>query len=74
VDEDTIGLTFEEWDPLEDTDASQIPMKMIVNSSELCTVDFDLRDVIPLQLEAESRGDVGDYMYLDGKHSRPKCL
>jgi hypothetical protein len=35
VDEDATGLTFEEWDPLVDTDASQIPMTIIVNSSEL---------------------------------------
>jgi hypothetical protein len=29
---------------------------MIVNSSELCTAGFDLREVIPLQLEVTSRG------------------
>ena len=28
----------------------------IVNSSQLCTVDFDLREVIPLQLEVVTRG------------------
>jgi hypothetical protein len=33
------------------TDTSQTPPTMIVNSSELCTTDFDLREVIPLQLE-----------------------
>jgi len=51
VDEDASGLTFEEWDPSADTDASQAPVAMIVNSSEVRTTDFDLREVIPLQLE-----------------------
>jgi hypothetical protein len=31
VDEDASGLTFEEWDPSADTDASQDPVAMIVN-------------------------------------------
>ena len=57
VDEDASGLTFEEWDPSADTDASQAPVAMIVNSSELRAADFDLREVIPLQLEAVTRGD-----------------
>ncbi len=56
VDEDASGLTFEEWDPSEDTDASQAPVAMIVNSSELCAAGFDLREVLPLQLEAAARG------------------
>jgi hypothetical protein len=30
---------------------------MIVNSSELCAVGFDLREVIPLHLEVVVRGD-----------------
>jgi hypothetical protein len=51
VDEDASGLTFEEWDPSADTDASEAPVAMIVNSSELCAAGFDLREVIPLQLE-----------------------
>jgi hypothetical protein len=51
VDEDVSGLTFEEWDPSADTDVSEAPVAMIVNSSELCTAGFDLREVIPLQLE-----------------------
>jgi hypothetical protein len=56
VDEDVSGLTFEEWDPSVDSDASQAPVSMIVNSSDLRAAGFDLRDVIPLQLEAEARG------------------
>ncbi len=56
VDEDTSGLTFEEWDPSADTDASEAPVAMIVNSSELRAAGFDLREVIPLQLEAAARG------------------
>ena len=34
-----------------DTDASETPVTMIVNSSQLCVPGFDLREVIPLQLE-----------------------
>ena len=49
--------TFEEWDPSTDTDASEAPVAMIVNSSELCVAGFDLREVIPLQLETVTRGD-----------------
>ncbi len=55
VDEDASGLTFEEWDPSADTDASQAPVAMIVNSSDLRAVGFDLREVLPLQLEVEER-------------------
>ncbi len=57
VDEDTSGLTFEEWDPSSDTDASEAPVAMIVNSSELCPTGFDLREVLPIQLEVATRGD-----------------
>jgi hypothetical protein len=56
VDEDASGLTFEEWGASADTDASEAPVAMIVNLSELCAAGFDLREVIPLQLEAMSRG------------------
>ena len=45
VDEDASGLTFEEWDPSADTDASEAPVAMIVNSSELRAAGFDLREV-----------------------------
>ncbi len=48
VDEDDSGLTFEEWDPSSDTDTSEAPVTMIVNSSALCDPGFDLREVIPL--------------------------
>jgi hypothetical protein len=57
VDEDVSGLTFEEWDPSEDTDASHDPVELIVNSSELRAVGFDLREVIPLQFEVVTCGD-----------------
>ena len=56
VDEDVSGLTFEEWDPSTDTDFSEAPVAMIVNSSELRSAGFDLREVMPLQLEAVTRG------------------
>ena len=54
--EDDSGLTFEEWDPASDTDASQSPVAMITNSSPMCASDFDLREVIALQLEVVDRG------------------
>ena len=56
VNEDSSGLTFEESDPSSDTDFSQAPVVMIVNSSHLCVSDFDLREVIPIQLETVTRG------------------
>ena len=56
VDEDTSGLTFEEWDPSTDTDPSEDPVVMIVNTSQLRATGFDLREVIPLQLETVDRG------------------
>jgi hypothetical protein len=40
-----------------DTDASEAPVAMIINSSELCATGFDLREVIPLQLEEVTCGD-----------------
>jgi hypothetical protein len=42
--------------PSTDTDASEAPVAMIVNSSELRSAGFDLREVMPLQLEAVTRG------------------
>jgi hypothetical protein len=54
--EDDSGLTFEEWDPSTDTDDSETPVVMIVNSSDLFTAGFELREVIPLQLEVSVRG------------------
>ncbi len=33
VDEDASGLSFEEWDQSADTDASEAPVTIIVNSS-----------------------------------------
>ncbi len=36
--------------------ASEVPVVMIVNSSELRATGFDHREVIPLQLEAATRG------------------
>jgi hypothetical protein len=38
-----------------DTDVSQAPVVMIVNSPEMYVSDFDLREVIPLQLESVAR-------------------
>jgi hypothetical protein len=56
VDEDVSGLTFEKWDPSVHTDASQAPVTRIVNSRHLCVANFDLREVMPRQLESVERG------------------
>ena len=56
MDEDVPCLTFEEWDPSTDTDPSETPVTMIVNSSQLRATGFDLREVIPLQLETVTCG------------------
>ena len=42
-----------QWDPSAGTDGASAPVAMFVNSSELT---FDLREVIPLQLEAAACG------------------
>jgi len=55
VDEDASGLTFEEWDPTENFDSSQMPVAMIINSSELRAAGFTLQEVFPLELEAAAR-------------------
>ncbi len=44
----SLGEHAEEWDPSADTDASEAPVTMIVNSSELRASGFDLREVLPL--------------------------
>jgi hypothetical protein len=43
-------------DPSADTNTSPAPAAMIINSSQLRTTDFDLREVIPLQLETVTSG------------------
>jgi hypothetical protein len=53
VDEDYSGLTFRNGT----TDSSHAPVSMVVYSSELCATDFDLKEVIPLQLETMTCGD-----------------
>ena len=68
VDEDASGLTFEEWDPSADTDTSEAPVAMIVNSSELRAAGFDLREVLPLQLEAAARGARRSGPQADSRH------
>ncbi len=56
VAEDLSGLTFQEWDPSAGTDDASAPVTMLVNSSELCTANFHLAEVSPLQLGAVARG------------------
>ena len=43
------GLTFQEW--TQDVDTSRTPVTMIINSSELRTAGFKLKEVIPPSLE-----------------------
>ena len=52
MEEDASGLTFEEWNPTQDADASQPP---VAKSSELRVAGFTLREVIPPALEAAAR-------------------
>jgi len=56
VEEDASGLTFEEWNPTQDADASQPPAALLINSLELRAAGFTLREVIPTALEAAARG------------------
>ena len=56
VDDDASGLTFEEWDPTADVDDTQPPAAMIINSSELRGPVFNLKEVLPPELEAAARG------------------
>ena len=54
MEEHASGLIFEVWDPTQDTDASQSPVAMFINSSELRAPGFTLREVIPLEAAARS--------------------
>jgi len=56
VGEDASGLTFEEWNPTQDADASQPPVAMLINSSELRAAGFTRREMIPPALEAAALG------------------
>jgi len=52
MDEDASGLIFEESNPTQDADASQLPVAMLINSSKLHAVGFKLKEVLAPQLEA----------------------
>ncbi len=54
VEEDTSGLTFQEWTP--DVDTSRPPVDMLINSSELRAADFKLKEVLSPTLETVARG------------------
>ncbi len=56
VADDLSGLTFQEWDPSEDTDDVSVPVSMFVNLTELRAADFHLTEVSPLQLDVVVRG------------------
>ena len=56
MDDDVSGLTFEEWVPTADVDDTQPPAAMIINSSELRGAGFNLKEVLPPELEAAARG------------------
>jgi len=45
VEEDASGHIFEEWDPTEIVDSSQMPAAMMINPSELRADAFTLREV-----------------------------
>jgi hypothetical protein len=66
VEEDASSLTFEDWNPKQDADASQPPVAMLINSLELRAAGFTLREVIPSALEAAVRG--GRRKYGAGLH------
>ena len=55
VDEDASGLTLEEWDPTENFDSLQMPVVMMINSSELRATGFMLREVFFPEFEAAAR-------------------
>jgi len=55
AEEDASGLIFEEWDPTRDADTSQPLVAMLINSSELRTAGYTLKEVIPPALEAAAR-------------------
>ena len=44
MEEDASGLTFQEWTP--DVDTSRPPVVMLINSSELRTTGFKLKEVL----------------------------
>ena len=55
MEEDTSGLTFQEWTP--DVDTSRPPVAILINSSELRAAGFKLKKVPP-ELEEAARGDL----------------
>ena len=57
MEEDTSGLTFQEWTP--DVDTSRPPVVMLINSSELRAAGFKLKEVLPPTLETAARGHCG---------------
>ena len=48
MEKDASGLTFEEWDPTEDVDSLQMPVMMIINSTELRA--FTLQEIFSQNL------------------------
>ena len=44
-----------EWDSTENVDSSQMPVAMIINSSELRAAGFTLREMLPPELETAAR-------------------
>jgi hypothetical protein len=54
MEEDTSGLTFQEWLP--DVDTSRSPVTILINFNELCDTGFNLKEVIPPVLKTVTRG------------------
>ncbi len=53
MEEDTSGLTFQEWTP--DVDTSRTPVTMLIISNELRAAGFKRKEVFPPSLEATVR-------------------
>ena len=70
--ESHVGLR--EWDPTENVDSSQMPVAMIVNSSELRAAGFTLWEVFSSELETAARrrstrgAGIRQYEGMDPKH------
>ena len=54
VEEDSSGLTFQEWTT--DVDTSRSPVVMMINSSELRDSGFKVKEVLPPVLESAHGG------------------
>jgi hypothetical protein len=54
VEEDSSGLTFQQWTP--DVDTSRSPVSILINSSELRVGGFKFKEVLHPTLETDAHG------------------